>query len=1110
LGVRGLVKTMTSKDKNLEDARDRVLVNNSAQDVRKYLNKLFQEETRFRSRWVWELLQNARDASPEDGVRVSLVQEEERVLFRHSGLPFTEEGIAHLIYHGSTKYDLDAIGQFGTGFLTTHLISKTVTVKGRMNDGRQFEFLLDRRGENADELKKAMDASWDAFNGSLTENISTAADTLTTQYDYPLEKGIADVVNDGIADLIANAAYLLAFNTRIRSLRVEQTSNSITIEKKGFCAINEDAQRFHVEESIAGRDPTSRYVVVITRAGTSIAIEQEQTDTHWSVSEQKKTPRVFIAFPLTGTRDFCLPVVMNNEKFQPREDRDTLVLMPNNKGPHPNMILMEGACDLAVRLAVLGTEQRWAGAAMLVRLNPLRSWDWVDPDWLSRLLAERFIKPLRAASVLETANGGKAAPGSSFIPLAIGLVSCCDLWDLVIQMRDVPGRLPRRDEAQAWADNLAGWAPYLSTTVEQLPESMTLEKLCQKISAPGTLAEVEKQLNESVDPVEWLNQLHVLISRAGLIGLLEQLRLIPSQSGELRKMSELRSDSGINEELKNIADILGLRTREALLNRRMRLKELLELKPMTEDEVMAAAVQRLNDKSKSVDSAFSGVAVSFFAWIVRHQKIDKLDGFPVLTRATTGQDPALATLFCDPAKSEERLLAPLHCWPEPVQLVADLFPKRQTLSDAYYEALPGDDLWITLASSRYVRLNPLFSGRRRGVPFIPDEPLPVSEKDRKLKHRTKDAVDVSALAFFERDETGLDAVRRSKVRAVNLLLFLVQYVLKVDSRALDAIEADCECGEKHRYYPAAWLMPMWERQWVPLGDNKQSAATAETIAQLFEHREEELRQLAGGDGRKLLEALGISLADLSLRAVAKDEETRISLIDSIANIVHAADNDAEKVKLVAEEIRQSPKLLDQIREHRERRQKVQQNQSLGLEVERLLKEALREHGLRVVRTGVGSDYAVSANYEFEEDYIVDDREVILAVEGGHRSFLVEIKATTSNIARMTVTQAETAANNKSRFILCVVPLETSTVTDEIVQHRCRFVMHIGEQIEPVWKEYRRYQETKGEACTRVGDVELRVQDGEVRFAVGARAWASGLSLDDVVREIVRHAFERPD
>src|SRR5262249_40421792 len=153
-------------------------------------------------------------------------------------------------------------------------------------------------------------------------------------------------------------------------------------------------------------------------------------------------------------------------------------------------------------------------------------------------------------------------------------------------------------------------------------------------------------------------------------------------------------------------------------------------------------LQKLKDKAKSADAAFKGTAVTFFVWLVRHDETDKLNGFPVLTRATTSEDAALATLFRDPAKADERLLAPTGRWPESARLVADLFPKRQTLSDAYHDALPDDRLWSKIVEEGYVRLSPLYKTSRRGIPFIPDEPLPVSEKNKKLKHRTKDAVDV--------------------------------------------------------------------------------------------------------------------------------------------------------------------------------------------------------------------------------------------------------------------------------------------------------------------------------------------------------------------------------
>lgn len=1085
-----------TNDESLEEARRDVWAENTAQAVHKHLNKLFQESARFRSRWIWELLQNARDASPNDGINVSLVHQMDRLIFRHSGLPFTHKSIAHLIYHGSTKYDFSEaspIGQFGTGFLTTHLISKTVIVRGTTDDQKEFQFLLDRRGDNADQLKVVMNSSWEEFKKSLVESAMDGSKDFTTEYEYPISgSSVNNMIVDGIQELITNAAYLLAFNEKIRSVQVIEQDRALKIEKVENQIYAENVHHFRIHEQTAGGEAVSRYLFIMSSDGNAVAVEMKRDNSIWSVIEEKTTPRIFIAFPLTGTRDFAIPIVFNNEKLQPREERDTLFLGPDSEGKQSqNMIMMEQAFDLAARLAILGMRDGWNGAVVLSKLNRIRQCDWIDEDWFCRQLVERFIQPIRGAEVLTTHLGSRIAPAASLIPLSADFELCSDLWDIAVQINSMTGQLPRRDDILAWSENQQSWLSLLSKYGEQQREILTIEKICERVAIWGSVAEIKKQLTESSDPIAWLNQLHLHINKVSLTGLFDKLRLIPSQSGDLKKLNELRQDQGIDEELKDIAQCLGLKTRDELLDLRIQLTTFLEIKPKMESEVLSEALQCLKAKIKSYNHEIGNIAVRFFAWVVRHNKMDLLEGFPVLTREAADGNVTIAMLFRDPDKFDELLLAPVPLWPEEARLVADLFPKRQTLSDDYYNELEDNELWEDLKTEAYIRLSPLYNTKRR-VPFIPDEPLPVSDKEKKFKHRTKDAVDVSALAFFEKDDTGLDAVRRSKTRAVKLLSFIAGHVLEKDLTSLDMIEGDCECGEQHRYYRAAWLVPMWERQWVPLGDNKQASATAETIAQLFNGRESELRQITSGDGRRLLEALGISLADLSLRAVAKDEETRISLMDSLTDIVHAAANDAEKVKLLAEEIKHSPFILDEIEKHRERREKVRRNQIFGAEVENLLKEALESYGLKVTRTGVGSDY------EIEEDYVIDDEEVVLSVTDGRKSYLIEVKATVSNDARMTKKQAETSVTEKDRFILCMIRLDSREATPDLVRAQCRFIMDIGRQIEPVWNEYNRYLDTREEVCSRVGEVELIVQESDVRFAVGKGAWENGLNFCDAI------------
>jgi hypothetical protein len=103
---------------------------------------------------------------------------------------------------------------------------------------------------------------------------------------------------------------------------------------------------------------------------------------------------------------------------------------------------------------------------------------------------------------------------------------------------------------------------------------------------------------------------------------------------------------------------------------------------------------------------------------------------------------------------------------------------------------------------------------------------------------------------------------------------------------------------------------------------------------------------------------------------------------------------------------------------------------------------------------------------------------------------------------MTVAQARTAVNESERFALCVVQLDTSDVSAEIVREQCRFVMDIGTRIEPIWDEYDRFEETKGELRTTIGDVGLDIAGSDVRFRVSAGAWAEGLAFDDAVSFIL--------
>jgi hypothetical protein len=183
-------------DEREDSARLQALTDNTAQGIFNYLIDVENKREIFEKRWIWELLQNALDATPKDKrIDVRIVRDGNSLIFSHDGRPFRSEEVAHLIYHGSTKKE-SYIGKFGTGFLVTHLLSKRVNVSGIRDDGNSFRFLLDRSGKTADEIKVLMERTWNQYKQSLQDSMQKQA--WCAEYQYTIDGASEATATQGI------------------------------------------------------------------------------------------------------------------------------------------------------------------------------------------------------------------------------------------------------------------------------------------------------------------------------------------------------------------------------------------------------------------------------------------------------------------------------------------------------------------------------------------------------------------------------------------------------------------------------------------------------------------------------------------------------------------------------------------------------------------------------------------------------------------------------------------------------------------------------------------------------------------------------------------------
>ena len=158
-------------------------------------------------RWIWELCQNAKDVCNSTGkVKISINYDEmqRKVFFRHNGKAFSMDNILSLINQASSKDRNDGrerkSGKFGTGFITTHLLSEVVNISGLLEIGDEyskFTISSDRTGkeknENRDNINASSKKSTVIFSGNNGEEPYIVKEL------YPKVEGIA-ITAKGISD----------------------------------------------------------------------------------------------------------------------------------------------------------------------------------------------------------------------------------------------------------------------------------------------------------------------------------------------------------------------------------------------------------------------------------------------------------------------------------------------------------------------------------------------------------------------------------------------------------------------------------------------------------------------------------------------------------------------------------------------------------------------------------------------------------------------------------------------------------------------------------------------------------------------------------------------
>ena len=457
-----------------DETKVSVLTENTAQAVFKYLTEQESNRASMHTRWIWELLQNARDASieGESSLFVEVKYSPGELTFSHSGSGFKEEQIAHLIFHGSTKVEKEeTIGRYGSGFLTTHLLSSKIDISGQLDDGQWFDFRLARKPDSVDALLESMDEAWENFNPSTCPQ-APMPHPFTTRFVYPIiDDDAEDAVTKGIETLKQCAPFVVVFNQEFSGIDIklpDETTRFEVLERRD--SEGSGIQQITVVESTNESQAEMQYLLA-QGDKVLVAVPLKSSGDNFESRLVENTPRLFLGFPLVGTEDFSFPAVINSLSFTPTEDRDGVFLgQSDDEANFNNQAIVEEACGLLVRLIRFAASKGWYHVHQWADVPVIQSKGWLNTEWLKTCIKENFIAEIRQSSVVLTETGNAISSHEAMILLADNDESVQALWDLLEAWQEYYEKLPRRDEAIGWCNVFKSWIDVLVTSVSVFQE----------------------------------------------------------------------------------------------------------------------------------------------------------------------------------------------------------------------------------------------------------------------------------------------------------------------------------------------------------------------------------------------------------------------------------------------------------------------------------------------------------------------------------------------------------------------------------------------------------------------------------------------------------------
>lgn len=576
------------------------------------LNKIrksgVESKSKSRRRWIWELIQNACDCGVRDkAIEIKISFDGKNILeFEHDGEGFTEGNLVDLVTQISSKKssEEEQTGQFGTGFISTHLLAEKIMIESYLLENEQkFNFMIDRTAQDYKLLKEAIATNLDEID-LISKKNGTSSINKSTKFTYNLYdsenyEDSLQAVNEGIEGLLENIPFLLSFNNNIGSIVCNDqtfTSNTTWVsENKAIrnveFLVNNVAKKIQLYERSFGQHKLAFLYSNFSNNNVSI----EPLD--------RLVSKIYCKFPLIGTESFPFPMVINSKEFEVEKDRDRV-----REGSEIN--------DEIFKLAVEHFKQitNFLSQKKPNQLYNICSYQHEEITGFTKKIERDVREVYQSIPLIEDSNGEFHCINNLenntkvFVPVCEGgkEEDSDKLWELVNEIKSVI--IPKKQDYLKWSKIISN--------------NIRLDDILREFLINKNVETLQYELKET-DVFNWLNAYYALYSKIHKEKFSKNI-VVPDQNNDFVELSKLKEDEEIDSIFKEILLNLDENIYKALLSKKIILPEgfkiekknnhdvALKIQSLSNDILSQENLSTSSDREDEIQTGFSQLHLYFY------------------------------------------------------------------------------------------------------------------------------------------------------------------------------------------------------------------------------------------------------------------------------------------------------------------------------------------------------------------------------------------------------------------------------------------------------------------------------------------------------------------